>query len=564
MSKLPGGILNLPPDYNGQSFKQDIVAGLTVFIMLVPQGMAYALLAGLPPVMGLYASTIPLILYALFGSSRHLAVGPVALSSILIFSGVSAFAEPQSSEYITLVLLLTLMTGILQLFLGLVNAGALVKFISQNVINGFTSAVAIIIGFSQLGNFFGIEMGGQNQLLPLAVSFFQHIQAVHLPTTVIGVVSLVVLMGLRKRTRLPLPLLVVIVSIAVVSFFRLDQAGIKIIGDVPGGFPGFSVPSLDTSAMVMLLPTALTIAFIAMMESLSITKTLAGKDSPPLDVNKELRAIGTANIAGSLFSSYAVTGSFSRSAVNYRAGAVSQVAMVITAMGIILTLFFLTPLFYYLPQAVLAAIILSAVAGLINVPSLRYAFRIKPADGWVWVVTFAATLLTGIQWGLLIGVGVSLIILIHRISHPHIVEVGWDDKTKNYRDVERFTDAERMPGKVLLRIDARIHFSNVTYIEKIVEKVVKEAEKKPEVLYDVIIDMGGVNDIDTAGIDELERLIRTYTIRGDINIWFVHLKGPVRDLLQRAGWEERFPDVMSDLPLDEFLKEKREPNDYMI
>ncbi|MFD2706273.1 SulP family inorganic anion transporter [Salibacterium lacus] len=564
MSKLPGGILNLPPDYNGQSFKQDIAAGLTVFIMLVPQGMAYALLAGLPPVMGLYASTIPLILYALFGSSRHLAVGPVALSSILIFSGVSAFSEPQSSEYITLVLLLTLMTGILQLFLGLVNAGALVKFISQNVINGFTSAVAIIIGFSQLGNFFGIEMGGQNQLLPLAVSFFQHINAVHLPTTVIGVVSLVMLMGLRKRTKLPLPLLIVILSITVVYFFGLDEAGIKIVGDVPSGFPGFSVPAFDTSSMAMLLPTALTIAFIAMMESLSITKTLAGKDSPPLNVNKELRAIGAANIAGSLFSSYAVTGSFSRSVVNYRSGSVSQVAMVMTAIGVILTLFFLTPLFYYLPQAVLAAIILSALAGLVNVPSLRYAFRIKPADGWVWVVTFAATLLTGIQWGLLIGVGVSLCILIHRISHPHIVEVGWDDKTRNYRDVERFTDAERMPGKVMLRIDARIHFSNVTYIEKVVEKVVKEAEKKTETLYDVIIDMGGVNDIDTAGIDELERLIRTYTIRGDINIWFVQLKGPVRDLLQRAGWEERFPDVMSDLPLDEFMKEKQEPNDYMI
>ncbi|SFQ13350.1 SulP family inorganic anion transporter [Salibacterium halotolerans] len=564
MSKLPGGILNLPPDYDRQSVKQDITAGLTVFIMLVPQGMAYALLAGLPPVMGLYASTIPLLLYALFGSSRHLAVGPVALSSILIFSGVSAFAEPQSSNYITLVLLLTLMTGVLQLLLGLLNAGALVKFISQNVINGFTSAVAIIIGFSQLGNFFGVDMSSQNQILPLALSFVKNISDIHLPTTIIGLVSLAVLIGLRKRTRLPLPLLVVIVSIAIVYLFQLEGAGVKIVGEVPRGFPGFSVPALDSSAMVMLLPTALTIAFIAMMESLSITKTLAGKDSPPLDVNKELRTIGTANIVGPFFSSYAVTGSFSRSAVNYRAGAVSQVAMVITAAGIILTLFFLTPLFYYLPQAVLAAIILSAVAGLINVPSLRYAFRIKPVDGWVWVVTFAATLLTGIQWGLLIGVGVSLCILIHRISQPHIVEVGWDDITRNYRDVERFTGTERMPGKVLLRIDARIHFSNVTYIEKVVEKKVKKAEEKPEKLYDVIIDMGGVNDIDTAGIDELERLIRTYTIRGDINIWFVHLKGPVRDLLQRAGWEERFPDVMSDLTLDEFVKEKQTPNDYMI
>ncbi|MFZ4453865.1 SulP family inorganic anion transporter [Salibacterium aidingense] len=564
MSKLPGGILNLPQDYNRHLLKQDIAAGLTVFIMLVPQGMAYALLAGLPPVMGLYTATIPLIIYALFGSSRQLAVGPVAMSSILIFSGVSLYAEPESSEYITLVLLLTLMVGVMQFLLGAVNAGALIKFISQNVISGFTSAVAITIGLSQLGNFFGIDMANQNRLVPLVVSLFRNIADIHIPTTVIGAVSLLLLMGLRKRTKLPLPLLVVVLSILTVYFFHLDRAGIKIVGEVPQGFPGITVPSLDVSAMQVLLPTALTIALIAMMESLSITKTLAGKDSPPLNVNKELRALGLANMMGSFFSAYVAAGSFSRSAVNHRSGAVSQVSMIITAIGVVLTLFFLTPLFYYLPQTVLAAIILSAVVGLINIPSLRYAFQIKPADGWVWIITFAATLLIGIQWGLLIGVGVSLCILIHRISHPHIVEIGWDEKSKSYRDVERFSNAQHVPGKVLLRIDARIHFSNVSYLEKVVETAIMEAEKNMDTLHDVVIDMGGVNDIDTAGIEALERLIRKYKSRENINVWFVQLKGPVRDLLLRAGWKERFPDVMSYLPMDEFLKEKQGPNDFMI
>ncbi|WP_026702783.1 SulP family inorganic anion transporter [Salibacterium aidingense] len=564
MSKLPGGILNLPQDYNHHLLKLDIAAGLTVFIMLVPQGMAYALLAGLPPVMGLYTATIPLIIYALFGSSRQLAVGPVAMSSILIFSGVSLYAEPESSEYITLVLLLTLMVGVMQFLLGAVNAGALIKFISQNVISGFTSAVAITIGLSQLGNFFGIDMANQNRLVPLVVSLFRNIADIHIPTTVIGAVSLLLLMGLRKRTKLPLPLLVVVLSIMTVYFFHLDRAGIKIVGEVPQGFPGITVPSLDVSAMQVLLPTALTIALIAMMESLSITKTLAGKDSPPLNVNKELRALGLANMMGSFFSAYVAAGSFSRSAVNHRSGAVSQVSMIITAIGVVLTLFFLTPLFYYLPQTVLAAIILSAVVGLINIPSLRYAFQIKPVDGWVWIITFAATLLIGIQWGLLIGVGVSLCILIHRISHPHIVEIGWDEKSKSYRDVERFSNAQHVPGKVLLRIDARIHFSNVSYLEKVVETAIMEAEKNMDTLHDVVIDMGGVNDIDTAGIEALERLIRKYKSRENINVWFVQLKGPVRDLLLRAGWKERFPDVMSYLPMDEFLKEKQGPNDYMI
>ncbi|MGY4691690.1 SulP family inorganic anion transporter [Salibacterium sp. K-3] len=562
MSKLP--VLNLPQNYDRYALKQDMTAGLTVFIMLVPQAMAYAMLAGVPPVMGLYASTIPVVLFALLGSSRKFAVGPVALASILIFSGVSLQAEPQSAEYISLVLLLTLMTGVMQFVLGLVNAGAFVKFISQNVINGFTSAVAFTIGFSQLGSFLGIEMPNQSRILPLLSGLVQNIPHVHLPTAVIGVVSLFVLTVFRKRTKLPLPLFVVTLSIVIVFFFRLDEEGVRIVGEVPQGFPGLTLPSLDVSAMQVLFPTALTIALMSMMESLSITKTLAGRDSPPLNVNKELRALGLSNIAGSLFSAYAVSGSFSRSAVNHGAGAVTQVAMIITALGVGLTLFFFTPLFYYLPQTVLAAIILSAVAGLINVPSLRYAFRIKPADGWVWVVTFAATLLAGIQWGLLIGVGVSLCILINRISHPHIVEEGWDEKSKSYRDMKRFPQAERVPGKVLLRIDARIHFSNVSHIEKVVESAIIEAEETMDRLHDVVVDMGGVNDIDTAGIEALERLIRKYKSRGNLNVWFVQLKGPVRDLLQRAGWDERFPDVMSYLPLDEFLKKKQGPDDFMI
>lgn len=561
----PSYLLNLPEEYGRASLKYDFLAGLTVFIMLVPQGMAYALLAGLPPVIGLYASTIPLFIYALFGSSRQLSVGPAAMTSILIFSGVSLHAIPQSAEYVELVLLLTLMVGIIQFILGMINAGAFIKFISPSVISGFTSAVAIIIALSQFGNFLGIELASENQLYPLLRSLILNIDNLHMPTMVIGMISLAVLVGLRRVTkRLPLPLLVVIFSILAVSFFDLEEEGVQIVGEVPRGFPGFSLPAIDLSTMQMLIPTALTIALIAMMEALAITKTLAGKDSPPLNVNRELRALGLSNTLGSFFSSYAVTGSFSRSAVNHRAGALSQVSMVVAACGVLLTLLFLTPLFYYLPQTVLAAIILSAVVGLINIESLRHAFHIKPSDGWVWIVTFAATLLIGLQWGLLIGVGFSLCILIDRISHPHIAELGWDEKNRTYRDIERFPQAKRLPNTMIIRVDARLHFSNINYFNQVVEEKIREARAKRLKTFDIIIDMAGVNDIDTMGIGALENLIQKYGSEDDFHIWLVQLKGPVRDLLYRANWEQNFPDAIRYNSIDKVVKEREQPPDYMI
>ncbi|PRO66092.1 SulP family inorganic anion transporter [Alkalicoccus urumqiensis] len=555
--------MNLPKPYTKNDIQQDITAGLTVLVMLVPQGMAYALLAGLPPVMGLYAATIPLLIYALLGTSRHLAVGPVAMASILIYTGVSALAEPMSESYITLVLILTLMVGVLQLALGLINAGALIKFVSQSVISGFTSAVAIIIGMSQLGSFFGISMPSENQLIPLFTAFVQNVDGIHWPTALVGLISLVLLVTIPKFTRrLPVPLLVTAGTIAAASFWNLDAQGVAIVGDVPQGFPAFQVPDVSFPALQILLPTALTIALIAMMESLAITKTLAGRDSPPLNVNKELRAIGSANVIGSLFSAYAVTGSFSRSAVNHRNGAVSQVSSIVTAVGVIITLLFFTPLFYYLPQTVLAAIILAAVAGLINFRVLRKTFAVKPSDGVVWIVTFVSTLTIGMQWGLLVGVGVSLCILLNRISHPHIVELGWDAKNRRYVDVNRFDHAVRVPQFILLRIDARLHFSNVEYVEKQIESLIHEKDKESS-RYHIVVDMGGVNDIDTMGITSMERMLHRYD-DGDLTLRFVNVKGPVADLIDKAGWSERTRRAVFTISLDYYVKQHQPEQDYMI
>ncbi|MDX6152778.1 sulfate permease [Marinococcus sp. PL1-022] len=570
-------LLSMPLEYNSQLMKKDVAAGFTIFIMIVPQGMAYAVLAGLPPVMGLYASLLPLLIYALFGGSKHLAIGPVAMASILVFSGVSLYAEPATPDYVALVLLLTVMVGVMQVALGLLNAAAFVKFISPNVISGFTSAVAIAIGMSQLGQFMGISVGSQTQIIPLLRDVIVHLPQVHIPTLLVGIASLLVLIGGRKIKRnLPVSLIVVVLSIAAVGLFRLDNQGVSVVGQVPQGLPDFTVPGFNLADVQVLIPTALTIALIAMMETLAITKTLSDKNDVGVDLNKEIRAIGYANIAGPFFSSYAVTGSFSRSAVSYRSGAASQAAMIITAAGVLVTLLFFTSLFYFLPYAVLAAIILVSVTGLINIRSLKDAFRVKPEDGWVWIVTFAATLLVGIQWGLLIGIGFSILLLLRHIARPNIVEIGYEEDTHSYLDLQRFPHARRVPGTVLVRADTRIHFSNVGYFVKMVEKTIQDRRKTEGGGLKAAIDMSGVNDIDTTGIGALEQIIEMYRRDPDVKVWFVELKGPVRDLLLRAGWEEKYAEAIRYQTLEGFLEHegnvpfrtptepKQDSWDYMI
>jgi sulfate permease, SulP family len=552
-------ILDLPQNYGKGAVRQDVTAGITVLVMLIPQSMAYAMLAGLPPVMGLYASIIPLIIYALFGTSRYLAVGPVAMASILVFSGVSQLAEPMSGGYIEMVILLTLMVGGIQLVLGLLNAGALMKFVSKNVIAGFTSAVAIIIALSQFGNLLGVDVSGQNQAAGLIAGLGSQLQETHLMTAGLGAAALFILItGKKIKTRLPVPLLVVTGGIVLVSMLRLDQTGMEIVGEVPAGLPGLELPVFTFSAFQQLLPTALTIAFISMMESLAITKSLAKENEPSVNVNKELRAIGLSNAVGSLFSAYPVTGSFSRSAVNAGAGAVSKLAMLITAAGVLITILFMTELFYFLPQSVLAAIIIASVAGLVNFSSLSEAWKVKREDAWVWVTAFTATLVIGIQWGLLIGVVISLCLLIHRIAHPHIVEVGWNPSSKTYRDLERFPGGLVISPFVLLRIDGRIHFSNMQYVENILLEKIPHEDKKV-----MILDMGGVNDIDTSGIEVIERVFYRMKEKGS-DVYFASLKGPVRDSLRHSRMTQLYPEHFTMRSMDQIVQDKKPDIDYMI
>jgi len=524
-------------NYKRENLKGDLAAGLIVAIMLVPQGMAYAMIAGLPPVVGLYASTFPLVIYVLFGSSRQLAVGPVAMVSLLVFAGVSPFAEPGSEKYVSLVLLLSLMVGVIQLCMGLLRAGFIVNFISHAVISGFTSAAAMIILLSQLHHLFGIKAAwGGHSAIHLLEKVIHGVGEIHPITLGIGLGSLLVLMIFkRKLPNFPAPIVVVVLSTLAVFLFGLDRHGVSIVGHVPKGLPPLSWPGWGLDSLRDLIPAALTILFVGFMESISIAEMIAAKEKYKIESNQELIGLGLANMVGSFFSAYPVTGGFSRTAVNYQAGAKTGLASMVTAAIILLTLLFFTSLFHYLPHAVLAAIIIVAVAGLIDIKGVKHIFHLKRIDGYTMILTLMVTLIFGSEKGILIGVAFSLLVFIWRSSHPHTAELGYLEKENVFRNLKRFPEAKTYPEALILRVDASLYFANMAFLEDFLRKRIVE---KPEVKW-IIMDLSGVNDIDAVAIDRLSEIMDNYRDQGIQFIW-ANMKGPVRDLVSRAGWGERY------------------------
>lgn len=522
-------------NYKKNDLSGDMSAGLIVAIMLIPQGMAYAMLAGLPPVIGLYASTIPLIIYALFGTSRQLAVGPVAMVSLLVLAGVSTIAEPGSDEYISLVLLLMLMIGIIQLLLGILRLGFLVNFLSHAVISGFTSAAAIIIGLSQLKHLLGVKLEADD-VFRIIIESVSRISEINPITFSIGVVSILLLIGIKKYVpKIPGPLVVVGLSILTVYFLQLQNDGVKIVGEVPKGLPSLSLPAFSIESVIILLPIALAISFIGFMESIAMAKAIATKEKYKVVPNRELVGLGLANIGGAFFSSYPVTGGFSRSAVNYQAGARTPLASIITAILILLTLMFFTEFFYYLPNAVLAAIIMVAVYTLIDVKEVKHLFKVRSIDGWTWVITFVATLTIGIEQGILIGAAFSLVIFIWRSANPHVAELGYLKQEKTFRNIKRYPEAEVNSEVIIFRIDASLYFANMTFLEN---KLCERIGEQPQAKW-IILDFSGVNSIDAVAIHSLEEIMKSCQ-KGKIDFLFANIKGPVMDLLKRAGWDKKY------------------------
>ncbi len=519
------------PQYTGAALRGDLVAGLTVGVMLIPQGMAYALIAGLPPIYGLYAALVPLVVYALLGTSRHLAVGPVAMVSLLVAAGVAPLAGGDAERYIALALVLALMVGAVQFLMGVARLGFLVNFLSHPVLTGFTAAAALIIGLSQLKHLLGVALPRSHYVHEILWSAAHQLGAVNPPTLFIGLGGIALLLLLKRWNKaLPGALVVVALGTVTVWAFALHEHGVEIVRDVPGGLPAPYLPGFAAGDLAALLPIALTIALVGFMESIAVAKAYASKHRYDVDANQELIGLGLANLVGALFRSYPVTGGFSRTAVNAEAGARTPAASLISAGVIALTLLFLTPLFFYMPQAVLAAIVMVAVAGLIDLKEARFLWRVRRADFFLMLLTFGATLGLGIEQGILVGVVASLILVIQQGSRPHAAVMGRLPGTTTYRNVERYPDALTGSGVVVLRVDASLFFANVAFLK---EKI-REIEQRDPAFHTLVLDAYPVNRIDASAAHALREIVEQLRSRGG-DVYFASVKGPVRDLLMRAG-----------------------------
>lgn len=515
--------------YDKRDLKSDIAAGLTVGVMLIPQGMAYAMIAGLDPIYGLYAATIPILLYAFFGTSRQLAVGPVAMVSLLTASGVAVLAESGSEAYIGYVLLLAFMVGLIQLLMGVFRLGFLVNFLSHPVISGFTSAAAIIIGTSQLKHLLGIPLPKSHYVHEIFISAFQQIGNIHWQTFILGLGGIAVILIIKRISRsIPGQIIAVIMSILVVSIFNLDMQGVKIVGDVPQGLPSFQMPILDLGSLNSLLPIALAISLVSYMESIAVAKAMQTRHKNyKLSPNQELIALGIANIGGAFFQSYPVTGGFSRTAVNDQAGAKTTLASIISAVLVLLTLLFLTDLFYKMPNAILAAVIIVAVIGLIDVKEATHLWHTHRIDFWMLIATFLATLMLGIEKGILIGVALSLVMVIFQSSYPHHAELGQVPGTDFYRNVNRFPEVRVRKDVLILRFDASLFFGNSQRFRDALNEYI---DQKGTSLRAIVLNCESINTIDSTALKMLEEILENAE-KLNIYLFFSSVKGPIRDRL---------------------------------
>ncbi|MCB0686257.1 MAG: solute carrier family 26 protein [Saprospiraceae bacterium] len=515
--------------YDKRNLKDDIAAGLTVGVMLIPQGMAYAMIAGLAPIYGLYASTIPILIYAVMGTSRQLAVGPVAMVSLLTASGVSVLAEGGSEAYLGYVLLLALMVGAIQLLMGVFRLGFLVNFLSHPVISGFTSAAAIIIGASQLKHLLGVALPKSHYVHEIFIAAIRQFSEIHWPTLLLGAGGIGIILIMKRISRsIPGQIIAVIVSIFVVSLFHLDQLGVKIVGEVPSGLPVFQIPNFSMESFNSLLPIALAISLVSYMESIAVAKAMQARHKNyKLSPNQELIALGLSNIGGSFFQSYPVTGGFSRTAVNDQAGAKTTLASIISAFLVLLTLLFLTDLFYMMPNAILAAVIIVAVIGLIDVKEAIHLWHTHRIDFWMLIATFVATLVLGIEKGILIGVTLSLVMVIFQSSYPHHAELGQVPGSDFYRNVDRFPGVLVRDDVLIIRFDASLFFGNSLRFRESLNDYIEQKGKR---LKAIVLNCESINNIDSTALKMLEEVLED-TDKLGIKLLFASVKGPIRDRL---------------------------------
>ncbi|MFK7936375.1 MAG: SulP family inorganic anion transporter [Saprospiraceae bacterium] len=522
------------PRYNKDLLKNDLAAGLTVGIMLIPQGMAYAMIAGLPPIYGLYACTIPLIIYAILGTSRQLAVGPVAMVSLLTASGIGVLAEGGTELYILLAITLALMVGLIQFLLGVFRLGFLVNFLSHPVISGFTSAAALIIGLSQLKHLLGVDIARSHHVHEIIGQAISQFGIINWVTVALGVVG-IILIKIVKKSPISIPgqLVAVVFGILAVFGLGLTEQGVKIVGTVPDGLPTLSLPSFNMEHWQALLPIAVTIALVSFMESIAVAKAIQSKHRDyKIIPNQELIALGAANIGGAFFQSYPTTGGFSRTAVNDQAGAKTGMAAIFSAILIVLTLLFLTPLFYYLPKAILASVIMVAVFGLIDIKEAVHLWKSDRSDFWMLIITFIATLTLGIELGIGIGVLLSLAVVLYQTTQPHVAILGRIPNTDFYRNVDRFQHIVERPDLLILRFDAQLYFANSNHFKETIET---EILRKGETLKAIILPANSISDLDSSALHAFDEIVELCQNKS-IKLYLSGVRGPVRDMMERSGF----------------------------
>ncbi|MCU7933104.1 MAG: sulfate permease [Candidatus Thiodiazotropha sp. (ex Codakia rugifera)] len=520
---------------NKDTVRADIIAGITVALVLVPQSMAYAQLAGLPVYYGLYASFLPPMIAAIFGSSRQLATGPVAVVSLMTAAALGPLATSPES-YLAYALLLAFMVGVFQLFLGLFKLGVLVDFLSHPVVVGFTNAGALIIATSQLGKVFGVAVEREahhyetvwNTLVAAAGN-------THYSTLGMAILAFAIMWSVRRfAPNLPGVLIAVVVTTLLAWFTGFGDAGGKVVGDIPKGLPALAMPAFELKTIWQLIPVAITISLIGFMEAISIAKAMAARTRQRLNANQELIGQGLSNIAASMFSGYPVSGSFSRSAVNINAGAITGFSSVVTGLVVAITLIFLTPLLYHLPQATLAAVIIMAVINLIKVEPIIHAWKAQPHDAVVAVITFVLTLVFAphLDKGIIVGVLLSLGLFLWRTMRPRFAQLSrYKDGTM--RDI-RVRHLDTSPVISVVRFDGSLYFASAGYFET---KILGVVAANPELKY-IILDGEGINQIDATGEEVLHHLWERLQAQG-ITLIIARMKKQFMDTIRRTGLKDK-------------------------
>ncbi len=536
--------------YDRAAATKDGLAALIVTLMLIPQSLAYAMLAGLPPVTGLYASMLPLIAYTLFGTSRTLAVGPVAVVSLMTAAALGPLFAPGSAEYAAAAMLLALLSGAVLLLMAALRLGFLANFLSHPVISGFISASGILIALGQLKHILGISIDGENAVQLLA-ALLTALPGAHLPTLAIGGSSLLFLYLVRSRLSVWLqhlgmsphiagtltkigPVAALLLAIAAVSAFGLADVGVRVVGEVPRGLPSLSLPMLEPALILQLLPAAVLISLVGFVESVSVAQTLAAKRRERIEPNQELVALGGANVAAALSGGFPVTGGFARSVVNFDAGAQTPLAGALTALGIGITVLLFTPLFHNLPHAVLAATIIVAVLSLVDLSALRRTWRYSRQDAAAMAATMLGVLLIGVESGILLGVGLSLLLFLWRTSQPHIAVVGQLPGSEHFRNVERFAVVQS-PRVLSVRVDESLNFPNARFLE---DRIAELIGRHPQAEHLVLM-CPGVNLIDASALESLEAITARLHAAG-IQLHLSEVKGPVMDRLRHSNFLSDF------------------------